>query len=480
MDVVYFAYANKQKAPLLHLQEEERSVHEILRSRRLKEHFIFERDSFASLESISTFLSKESHRSKLVLFHFSGHAGSDRLIFEDEEARVDGIAKLLGMCPRLQMVVLNGCSTEKQIQLLKKVGIPIVVATSAPVEDGIASKFASAFYGSLANGDKVSDAFEIASGVAIAIAPELKKDFRSVGFDKKLGSDRPIWCIYYKDNKFQEWKLPGSSKPKIDLGEIIHLVNRRDQDYHLLRYRKQMNGNLAGILYGHAHECPGDYVNSLKSRLPRLLDPTKKDIILSAQLFPLTWWTGYKNFPELNDVLEYEMAKISGANSLSASFRKIFAQNKNKPILFYSWIDLSRNENRLLDLISDYFAFWEQVENRKGLFPLIALMILEYDEKDEKSLIEKLLFRESKTTKSIRIIERHRQEREERKMFGFVLPKLQQITKTDIFNWIEEECKRLSREERKFIQRKLLTNLFESHPTGSVSMRKFYEFVNSL
>ena len=44
----------------------------------------------------------------LCLILYSGHAGSDMLLLDDQEASADGFRDLLKLCPKLQLVVLNG------------------------------------------------------------------------------------------------------------------------------------------------------------------------------------------------------------------------------------------------------------------------------------------------------------------------------------------------------------------------------------
>lgn len=57
----------------------------------------------------------------------------------DAVANANGLARLLGQRPNLQLVFLNGCSTEGQVAELLAQGVKVVIATDAPVNDRKAS-----------------------------------------------------------------------------------------------------------------------------------------------------------------------------------------------------------------------------------------------------------------------------------------------------------------------------------------------------
>jgi len=190
MKVLFLAYANRREQLLHSLQEEEDTVYRYLTPRALKQHYLLHLDPFATLSKIAEYL--VLYRDDIMLFNYSGHAGRDQLILEDQAVRAEGIAHLLGQCPNLKLVVLNGCSTQGQVEELLERGVPVVVATNAPVEDERSARFAIRFYQGLSEHLSINEAFEMAIG-------EVKAKFHDEAFEYhrslQLKGDRedPLW-----------------------------------------------------------------------------------------------------------------------------------------------------------------------------------------------------------------------------------------------------------------------------------------------
>lgn len=209
MDIAFFAFSNNQQEPLATLQREADELHRYISERAFRQHFMMLWDPTATREKLSYYLSR--HRERIVLFHYSGHAGRDRLVTQGEVAQAEGMAKLLGQCPNLKLVVLNGCSTRAQVQALLDEGVPAVVATSAPVKDNKATDFSIAFYQALANNEEpLRQAFDLAEA-------DLKTQTSAQGITIHRGfdlpannDDQPLWGLFTRDDQPQvlQWKLP--------------------------------------------------------------------------------------------------------------------------------------------------------------------------------------------------------------------------------------------------------------------------------
>lgn len=206
MDILLLAFANNRERPLQTLADEYSAINKILSPRVLQQHFLSWSISHATLEEIAYYLTL--FRDRLRLFQFSGHAGQDVLLTEDGISRAKGIAHLLGQCPKLEVVILNGCSTYAQVEALHEVGIPLVIATSAAVEDPIASRFSQRLYQALETGQSIRDAFEMACGVTLA-QREIKI-FRSLDSRVIEEAGAPLWGIfpYLEQDEYGDWKLP--------------------------------------------------------------------------------------------------------------------------------------------------------------------------------------------------------------------------------------------------------------------------------
>lgn len=86
------------------------------------------------------------YKDKVVVFHYSGHADSNSIFFNSGAGDATGLANLLGQCPNLKLVFLNGCSTWAQVEALFNNKVKSVIATRYNVRDSEARIFSTAFY----------------------------------------------------------------------------------------------------------------------------------------------------------------------------------------------------------------------------------------------------------------------------------------------------------------------------------------------
>jgi hypothetical protein len=196
--MIFLAFANSRHDPLPSLQEEDDAIYRALAPKALRQEILLHRDSFATLAKISEYITL--FRNHLMIFHYSGHAGRDTLVLEEEMASSGGIAGMLKQCPNIKLVVLNGCSTKPQVQKLLANGVPVVIATSAPVEDMKAMRFGIRFYKALSDQASFKEAFELAISEVVALDGAMEKKvqrdvFLDLDEDLKL-TDEPLWGIY--------------------------------------------------------------------------------------------------------------------------------------------------------------------------------------------------------------------------------------------------------------------------------------------
>ena len=111
MPTLFLAFANDDKNHLNTLRDEDKGVNASLNERKSRGDFMVHSEQFATTDSIIKGL--RDFKETIEVFLFSGHAGRDVLALEDGEAYADGIAALLGRCPNLKLVILNGCSTSR-------------------------------------------------------------------------------------------------------------------------------------------------------------------------------------------------------------------------------------------------------------------------------------------------------------------------------------------------------------------------------
>lgn len=99
------------------------------------------------------------YQKTLVVLHYAGHASANALFLKSEydsdkviKANRRGLVPILSRCSSLKLVFLNGCSTQGISTSLIEHGIPVVIGTTAKVNDLIAGVIAYRFYHSLGQG----------------------------------------------------------------------------------------------------------------------------------------------------------------------------------------------------------------------------------------------------------------------------------------------------------------------------------------
>ncbi len=208
MDVLFFAFANDPANPLESLKKEADELFRLLSPGQLRGHYVLVFEPFATREKLVQSLTQ--YKNQIALFHYSGHAGRDVLATADELSRAEGIAHLLGQCPKLKLAFLNGCSTQGQVNMLWEKGVPGILATSAPVEDATATRFASRFYQALSNQEKLQQAFEQAKGDLLTTTPGLDIQIhRSIGVDTEQAG-KAEWGLFAKEGREDvlNWQIP--------------------------------------------------------------------------------------------------------------------------------------------------------------------------------------------------------------------------------------------------------------------------------
>ena len=213
MNLIFLTFANSQNDPLPSLLKEDDGIYRALMPRALQQQYLLHRDSYTSIEKIAEYITLV--RDHLFLFHYSGHALRDALFLDDEKASSKGISHLLGQCSNLKAVILNGCSTQGQVETLLEIGIPVVIATSAPVEDSKATQFGIRFHQALSQGATLGEAFELGMGEVLTMDASLGDMVtRGIG-RRKAEKPEPTWGIFYKEENASalDLKLPSRSMP---------------------------------------------------------------------------------------------------------------------------------------------------------------------------------------------------------------------------------------------------------------------------
>ncbi len=223
LPVIFLAFANTTEDSLGLLDEERKAICDELIPLESEQYFQLYREPTADTNDIVHYLTE--FKDRVVLFHYGGHASSESLLLLDQEAHADGIAELLAQQDNIKVVFLNGCSTEGQVELLLKLGIPAIIATSVPVNDKRAMEFATVFYTAMANHFTLQEAFETAAAAAKTKDGSEVKIYRGLAHREaaKIKNDKLPWGLYISENKQEilTWKLPSKSHKNIVIEDTI-------------------------------------------------------------------------------------------------------------------------------------------------------------------------------------------------------------------------------------------------------------------
>jgi hypothetical protein len=155
----------KNKGQLLaHIADERREMRKYCERSPLR--FLSREPDEASVDKI--FSDLITFRQELTIFHYSGHASMSQIFLNNAGGNAETLALLLGQCPNLRLVFMNGCCTKGHVYHLFKNKVPFVIATNYEVRDALAYKFAAKFYETLFVNQRTGpETFKVAFGHAL-------------------------------------------------------------------------------------------------------------------------------------------------------------------------------------------------------------------------------------------------------------------------------------------------------------------------
>ncbi|MBN1560834.1 CHAT domain-containing protein [candidate division KSB1 bacterium] len=220
--VIVLAFANDQDNHLAMIKRERKNIYNALRPFHDKDYIQVEKEENTTIEDFFALFNRYNDR--IAIFHYGGHASGNHLQLETpagaaELAHAGGLAQLMGQQNSLQLIFLNGCATRGQVKLLLDCGARLVIATSVPIEDKMATEFAEQFYAALAVHAGIQGAFRKAKAFINTKYGNEKQvgEFRHLGLQEEtaLTFDMP-WGLYINDSladveKALAWKLPETS-----------------------------------------------------------------------------------------------------------------------------------------------------------------------------------------------------------------------------------------------------------------------------
>ncbi len=219
------------------------------------------------------------YRNRIAIFHYGGHANGYQLLLETaagQAAAADagGLAAFLAQQHGLQLVFLNGCSTQQQTQGLLDANISAVISTSRSIDDQVATDFAFHFYQGLAGGATIRTAYHEA---AAAVQTAKGGNTRGLYFGTKADSqshpeaDRWPWNLYLREGSesADQWNLPEAvNDPLFGLPPLL----ARDLPESPYRHLNWFTQKDAEMFFGRGHQ--------IRELYDRLTAPRTAPIIL--------------------------------------------------------------------------------------------------------------------------------------------------------------------------------------------------------
>lgn len=273
--IFLLAFANDTARLLPKLGEEANCIIEALDKAKAAKLCDYILRPFATLDQILGDFSK--HRNEIIFFHYAGHANSFQLLLEDSAGKVAaanarGLADFLSQQRGLELVFLNGCSTELQAASLIDANVSMVIATSQAIDDEVAMHFASRFYQSVADGASIETSFKEAEA---SIRAAKGDDFRHLYVDGARLEPKAIqrwpWKLYVKEGaeKEKEWSLPAAANnPLYNLPELPKEDLPPEPFLHLSWFRKEH----AEIFFGRDYQ--------IRQMYDRVTEPHSDPIVL--------------------------------------------------------------------------------------------------------------------------------------------------------------------------------------------------------
>lgn len=249
MPFILLAFSNKQDNYLEYLKKETSELRRILLG--LQDRLEFQIISNATTEDL--FEAMVSCHDKVTLFHYGGHADSLYLELENRAQGIEQFVQLLKGMANLQIVFLNGCSTQGMVsKILEGLGRDVaVIATATKIDDQRAFHFSKAFYSAFTQENQTLEgAFEMAKSV-LATAEIDNTTFRE-SVVRKTG-DTPAspmpWGVYGKVDFTKKLDLYSTSTLKVTFEDFKILVKEKiadgdfDEAFDLLKGKFGLNNN---------------------------------------------------------------------------------------------------------------------------------------------------------------------------------------------------------------------------------------------
>lgn len=220
--VISLTFANSSTHPLPYLAAECNRLTAILEAAAQRGLCELIMRPYATVEQILGLFEQPALRGRIAVFHYAGHADSYQLLLEGADgqsipADARGLAAFLRYQGCLQLVFLNGCSTQAQVQGLLEAGVNVVIATAQAINDEVATAFAEHFYIALVNLDPLAVAFGKAQAALQTGQSSDTRHLYLAGVSATVATDRWPWDLYQRPDAItaSQWMLSDAATTKL-------------------------------------------------------------------------------------------------------------------------------------------------------------------------------------------------------------------------------------------------------------------------
>lgn len=377
--MLFLAFANHPTERLPTLSKEDDELFRLLSPRAAKRHFLLHRDSSITLSKVAEYIIR--FREDLELFLYSGHAGRDHLLLEDQSADSDGIAELLGKCPKLKLVILNGCSTAGQVErLLALPNMPAVIATSAPVNDFAATQFSISFFQAFSEQyAPLEEAFQIGLAAAMSATKESLPVLTDRSIKLEKDKSAPVWLLKVPAEAEEKlrWKLPALPIAAVQndvrpnqllLKGLLHTLATFDSRAREVVTKKQSGQEVRGRR--RLKKGSNEQRNVILKCLPLPISEQIEKLVTKRRENKHVFYDSFSYDRLKQLLLTYDIAMEMPAFILLAQLFDLLAK-KQEDIRF---------EPEQADLISDFLQEPYPTRLKKMNFPLIAAVTAVLDQ----------------------------------------------------------------------------------------------------
>lgn len=318
-------------------------------------------DTDATAKEIFKTFQDARYRNRIAIFHFGGHANGYQLLLESVDGQVarvdaDGIASFLGQQQGLQLVFLNGCSTQKQTEGLLNANVSAVISTSRAIDDRVATDFSTTFYGGIAGGAGLDVAFnEAASATRSMIGGNTRGAYFKSPVKENRDSglaDRWPWDLYLKKGHetVASWNVPQAAGDPLFGLPTPDLHDLPESPY---RHLKWFTARDSEIFFGRGRQIRDMYERLTSPETPPIVlfygqSGVGKSSLLDAGLFPRL---------QHNHTVHYVRRSESG---LTETLWSTLTQKQNAPptkglSLSDVWLGIEKDAGRPLVIFLDQF-----------------------------------------------------------------------------------------------------------------------------